>query len=30
MERAARKITSTQKILKSSGIEAGVMFFENM
>jgi hypothetical protein len=29
MERTAREINSTQKILKSSGIEAGVMFFEN-
>jgi len=29
MGRTAREITSTHKILKSSGIEAGVMFFEN-
>jgi hypothetical protein len=29
MERTAREIASTQKILKSSGIEAGMMLFEN-
>ena len=29
MDRRSREITSTHKILKSSGIEAGVMFFEN-
>jgi hypothetical protein len=29
MERTPREITAHPRFLKSSGIEAGVMFFEN-